>query len=288
MGPSAIRARSSCAATTSTNGCHRTAGVAVEVSAEEQDGQVEAVDDRGEALDLAAARQGECHGEGGDAGSEESGEHRQDHDADVDAVADGDGDGDGDGVEDEHGSDVREGRTGEEGEAGGRSDTEAFHQPGLQLEQDGEARPDARREGEESQDPGQELVERGLYRAYLLEEQMRAIFAAKDDHGERLLAGCLAWAKRSQLPALVELARTIEHYKPLIVNTLRHGLSNARSEATHVHLRALTRRAQGSTAPKRSSPWPCSPEAAAARPSPAGLPDQNRTHIRFRHPPKRR
>jgi len=31
----------------------------------------------------------------------------------------------------------------------------------------------------------------------------------------------------------------------LIWNTLEHGLSNARSEATNVHLRVLTRRAYG-------------------------------------------
>lgn len=88
-------------------------------------------------------------------------------------------------------------------------------------------------------------LNRGLYRAYLLKEQMRAIFVAKGDHGEALLAGWLAWARRSQLPAFVKLARTIERYKPLIINTLRHELSNARSEATNVHLRTLTRRAYG-------------------------------------------
>lgn len=97
---------------------------------------------------------------------------------------------------------------------------------------------------------GLATLNRGLYRAYLLKEQMRAIFAAKGDHGRALLAGWLAWAKRSQLAPFVKLARTIEHYKPLILNTLDHGLSNARSEATNVHLRTVTRRAYGFHSPE--------------------------------------
>lgn len=89
-----------------------------------------------------------------------------------------------------------------------------------------------------------------LYRAYLLKEQLRAVFAAKGEQGRQLLAGWLAWAKRSRLPAFVKLAATIERYKPLILNTLDHGLSNARSEATNVHLRTLTRRAYGFHSPE--------------------------------------
>lgn len=91
---------------------------------------------------------------------------------------------------------------------------------------------------------------RGVYRAYLLKEQLRAVFAAKGDHGRSLLGGWLYWAKRSQLEPFTKLARTIERYKDLIVNTLIHGLSNARSEATNVHLRVLTRRAYGFHSPE--------------------------------------
>ena len=71
------------------------------------------------------------------------------------------------------------------------------------------------------------------------------MFAAKGQHGRVLLAGWLAWARRSRLPAFVKLAKTIERYRPLIWNTLEHALSNARSEATNTHLRVLTRRAYG-------------------------------------------
>ncbi len=91
---------------------------------------------------------------------------------------------------------------------------------------------------------------KGLYRAYLLKEQLRAVFAATGQQGKQLLAGWLAWAKRSRLPAFVKLAKTIDKYRPLIWNTLDHGLSNARVEATNTHLRVLTRRAYGYHSPE--------------------------------------
>jgi transposase len=88
-----------------------------------------------------------------------------------------------------------------------------------------------------------------LYRAYLLKEQLRAVFATKGEKGRALLAGWLAWAQRSRLAAFVKLAKTITRYLPLIRNTLDHGLSNARVEATNTHLRVLTRRAYGYHSP---------------------------------------
>ena len=71
-----------------------------------------------------------------------------------------------------------------------------------------------------------------LYRAYLLKEQLRACFAVKGVDGRRLLAGWLAWARRSRLAPFTKLAATIARHLPLIRNTLDHGLSNARVEAT--------------------------------------------------------
>jgi transposase len=90
----------------------------------------------------------------------------------------------------------------------------------------------------------------GIYRAYLIKEQLRATFAAKGDHGRQLLAGVISWAARSRLEPLVKLARTLKRYKPLIDNTLTHGLSNAGSEATNVHLRVLKRRSYGFHSPE--------------------------------------
>ena len=84
-----------------------------------------------------------------------------------------------------------------------------------------------------------------LYRAYLLKEQLREVFALKGTPGKQLLAGWLSWATRSRLPAFVALTKTIKRFLPLIHNTLDHGVSNALSEATNTHLRLLTRRAYG-------------------------------------------
>ena len=66
------------------------------------------------------------------------------------------------------------------------------------------------------------------------------VFAAKGQPGRVLLAGWIAWARRCRIPEFVKLAATITRFLPLIRNTLVHGMSNARSEATNTHLRALT------------------------------------------------
>ena len=89
-----------------------------------------------------------------------------------------------------------------------------------------------------------------LYRAYLLKEQLRELFRVKGKKGRQLLAGWLSWASHSRIPEFVALARSIRRYRELIWNTLDHGLSNARSEATNTHLRALTKRAYGFHSPE--------------------------------------
>jgi transposase len=91
---------------------------------------------------------------------------------------------------------------------------------------------------------------RTLYRAYLLKEQLREVFKVKGTRGRQLLAGWLSWASYCRIPEFVALAKTLRRYKNLIHNTLDHGLSNARSEATNCHLRALTKRAYGYHSPQ--------------------------------------
>jgi transposase len=88
-------------------------------------------------------------------------------------------------------------------------------------------------------------INKPLYRAYLLKEQLRIVFETKGEKGRQLLTGWLAWAQRSRLPEFVKLAKSIKKYRLLIHNTLDHGLSNALAEATNTHLRLLTRRAYG-------------------------------------------
>ncbi len=62
----------------------------------------------------------------------------------------------------------------------------------------------------------------GLYRAYLLKEQLREIFACRDPATARaLLASWIAWAQRCRLDPFVRLAKTIKKYRQLILGRRR-------------------------------------------------------------------
>ncbi len=89
-----------------------------------------------------------------------------------------------------------------------------------------------------------------LFRAYLLKEQLREVFRTKGARGRELLGGWISWAKSCGITEFEKLCTTIEHYRPLIVNNLDHAVSNARSEATNTHIRALTKRAYGYHSPE--------------------------------------
>lgn len=91
-----------------------------------------------------------------------------------------------------------------------------------------------------------EQVNRRLYRAYLLKEQLRIVFQEPDsDAAIALLDAWLVWARRCRIGSFVKLAKTIsEHYQG-IVATLTHRLSNARTEAINTTLRLICRRAYG-------------------------------------------
>jgi transposase len=84
-----------------------------------------------------------------------------------------------------------------------------------------------------------------LWRAYLLKEGMRYVFAVKGEEGKEALDHWLAWAQRSRLPAFVELGRKIKLHRPAIDAALDSGLSNARTESTNTKIRLLTRVAFG-------------------------------------------
>ena len=84
-----------------------------------------------------------------------------------------------------------------------------------------------------------------LYRAYLLKEQLREVFAVRGQAGIALLDRWLAWAARCRIPAFVELARRIRKHRAGIEAALAHGLSNALVESTNTKLRVLTRMAFG-------------------------------------------
>lgn len=89
-----------------------------------------------------------------------------------------------------------------------------------------------------------------LYRAYLIKEQLREVFRVKGIHGRRLLAGVIAWASRSRLPEMVDLARKLRRFQDLIRNTLDHGVTSALAENTNTHISVLARRAYGFHTPE--------------------------------------
>jgi transposase len=89
-------------------------------------------------------------------------------------------------------------------------------------------------------------VNRRLFRAYLLKEQLRVVFQEPDPAAAiRLLDAWLAWARRCRIPSFIKLAKTISEQRAGIVATLTHRLSNARTEAVNTTLRLICRRAYG-------------------------------------------
>jgi transposase len=92
-------------------------------------------------------------------------------------------------------------------------------------------------------------INRPLYRAYLLKEQLRQIYRLPAKAAIALLDRWLAWARRCRLKPFVKLARTITDQRAGIVGAIQHGLSNARVEAINTQIRLITRRAFGFHSP---------------------------------------
>jgi transposase len=84
-----------------------------------------------------------------------------------------------------------------------------------------------------------------LYRAYLLKEQLREVFALAGDDGVALLDEWLAWARRCRIQQVVEVAQRIARHRPGIEASLQHHMSNGLVESTNTKIRLLTRIAYG-------------------------------------------
>jgi len=93
-------------------------------------------------------------------------------------------------------------------------------------------------------------VNHQLFRAYLLKEQLREVFALKGDEGKQLLDSWLSWAQRCRIPSFVELGRRISKHRGAIDATLDHRLSNGLVESTNTKIRLLTRIAFGFKSPE--------------------------------------
>ena len=89
-----------------------------------------------------------------------------------------------------------------------------------------------------------------LYRAYLLKEQLRAVFAINRVRALVMLDAWLGWAARSRIAAFVELGRRIRKNLAGIEAALINNLSNALIESTNTKIRLLTRLAFGFRSPE--------------------------------------
>ena len=85
-----------------------------------------------------------------------------------------------------------------------------------------------------------------LYRAYLLKEQLRALYHLDDPSlAPAHLDGWPAWASRSKLKPFIRLARTLRRHRDGIVAAVALGLTNARLEGPHAKVRLLSHRSFG-------------------------------------------
>jgi transposase len=84
-----------------------------------------------------------------------------------------------------------------------------------------------------------------LWRAYLLKEGLRYVFAVKGAEGKKALDRWINWARRSRLPAFVHLQRKITSHRNAIDAALDCGLSQGLIESTNTKIRLLTRIAFG-------------------------------------------
>ena len=83
------------------------------------------------------------------------------------------------------------------------------------------------------------------YRAYLLKEGLRHVFAVKGEAGKEALDRWQRWAARCRIPAFVALGRRIRKHRAAIDAALEHDLSNALIESTNTKIRLLQRIAFG-------------------------------------------
>ena len=89
-----------------------------------------------------------------------------------------------------------------------------------------------------------------LYRAYLLKEGLRTIFAMPYDAAVEALDRWVSWARRCRIPAFVKLAKSIVKHKARILAAIEHDLSNGLIESTNTKIRLITRIAFGFKSPE--------------------------------------
>ena len=84
-----------------------------------------------------------------------------------------------------------------------------------------------------------------LWRAYLLKEGLRYVFAVRGDEGKEALDRWIIWARRSRSPRSSTSTARSPPTAPPSTPPSTHGLSNALVESTNTKIRLLTRIAFG-------------------------------------------
>jgi transposase len=87
----------------------------------------------------------------------------------------------------------------------------------------------------------------GIWRAYEMKEQFRAIFAGDltRTQAAELLDRWCARAQRCRLAPFVKCARTMRQRRDIILNAIEHGISNGRVEGLNNKVRLIIRRGYG-------------------------------------------
>lgn len=89
-----------------------------------------------------------------------------------------------------------------------------------------------------------------LYRAYLLKEGLRLVFRLPHAEAAEALEAWISWARRSRIPAFVDLQRRIVKHRDSILAAIEHRLSNGLIESVNTKIRLITRIAFGFRSPE--------------------------------------
>lgn len=84
-----------------------------------------------------------------------------------------------------------------------------------------------------------------VYRAYLLKEELRALYACSASVASSHLDAWLRWAGRSQLAPFKKVAATLRKYRDGVLAAIRLGVSNGRLEGINNKIGMLKHRAYG-------------------------------------------
>ncbi len=87
----------------------------------------------------------------------------------------------------------------------------------------------------------------GIWRAYEMKEQFRAIFAAGIEPADAIeqLDRWTTRALRSRLAPFIKAARTMRDRRGIIINTIEQRISNGRVEGINTKVRLIIRRGYG-------------------------------------------